>query len=128
MAKLSAGLVCTGSLGRSSILCATFVTLLMLLAVSAMATVATDAALAVKTAMRALRCALRAAAYDRVVMCVTLALIISGLLCHLSFRRGLESLVVFRIKASAVSTSTTALRQASKVRYVVPLCTAARAS
>jgi hypothetical protein len=58
MAKLSAGLARTGSLGRSGALRAPFITLLVLLATLAMAAMAMTVASAAKTVTRVLRCTL----------------------------------------------------------------------
>ncbi len=81
MAKLSAGLVYTRSLGHSGALRAASIVLLILLAALAMAA----------TAMTAV--------FAGIVMGLTLALIFSSLLHHLSFRHKQEGLVVFCIEA-----------------------------
>lgn len=64
-----------------------------------MATAATATALATKTTAQVLQRALRAAAFARIVMGLTLTLILFSLRCCLFFRRGHEGLVVFFIAA-----------------------------
>jgi hypothetical protein len=98
MVKLYAGLIYNGLPGRSGALRVTPVVLLVLLAALAMAAVAIVAASAAKIAMCALQCALQASTFARIVMGLTLALILSGLLRRLSFRHKLEGLVLFCVK------------------------------
>jgi hypothetical protein len=71
----------------------------MLLATLAMTAMAMTSASAATTTARALRRALQAVAFARIVMGLTLALILSGLIRRLSFRRRLEGLVLFCVEA-----------------------------
>jgi hypothetical protein len=71
----------------------------VLLAALAMAAIPTNVATTTKTAVQVQQCILQAAAFVKIVLGLTLALILSGLFRRLSFRHKLQGLVVCCVEA-----------------------------